>query len=226
MSGLPKNLSLLVDWFPRAGFLWRRGQGSPRILRSDFRDAVVRRAIAELLGDGGAKIRKRDAQDLVANALAVAAKTITDPEAGIRPEEGIIDFLERAAKFADLSQAIPENIWVELVYQIARARYEYECNTPAAQKKGDEDRLTGLAHAIDDLVDGAGQHWDWTTLELYAYPHLMGEAADYEIDDSDNDDNAAAEDEEMADDEAEKMLPRRMEQLTIKDADGDVEMEL
>jgi hypothetical protein len=71
------------------------------------------------------------------------------------------------------------------------------------------------------------------TLELYAYPHLMGEAVDYEIDDSDHDgddgDAAATKDEEMADDdegEAERMLPRRMEELTIKDADGDVEMEM
>jgi hypothetical protein len=89
----------------------RRAQGSPRILRKDDRDANVRRAIVKLLGDGGAKIRKRDAMALVANAVAIAAKAITDPDVGIRPNEGIIDFLERSAKFADLSNEIPENIW-------------------------------------------------------------------------------------------------------------------
>jgi hypothetical protein len=48
---------------------------------------------------------------------------------------------------------------VELVYQVARARNEYLRKVPAAQQQGQKDRLTALAHAIDDLVAAAGQHW-------------------------------------------------------------------
>jgi hypothetical protein len=66
------------------------------------------------------------------------------------------------------------------------------------------------------------------TLEFYAYPHLMGEAADYEIEDTDSDseddDVKSDKDPEMAEDEAHKELPDRMEDLTIEDSDGDVEM--
>ncbi|KAK4151052.1 hypothetical protein C8A00DRAFT_45677 [Chaetomidium leptoderma] len=221
MSAIPK--SVLLDWFPRAGFRWRRGQGSPRILRASARDGIVQRAISELCGGRATKVRKRDAQTLVVNALAITATTIKDAESGLRPGEGIIDFLERSAKFSDLPNAIPEDVWVELVYQIAHARNEYERYTPKAQKDGAADQLTALAFAIDDLVDAAGDAWDWMSLEFYAYPHLMGEAADYEIDSSgDEDDDSKAE--KMDADEPEKELPQRMEKLTIKDADGDVEM--
>ena len=118
MAGFPtKNFNLLVDWFPRAGFRWRRAQGSPRILRSDARDAVVRRAIIEVhLGgnssssDGG-RIRKREAQDLVVDSVATMARMINDAEQGIRPGEDIIEFLERSAQFSDLSKAIPGDVW-------------------------------------------------------------------------------------------------------------------
>jgi hypothetical protein len=48
---------------------------------------------------------------------------------------------------------------VELVYQIAHARNEYERKTPTAQKEGDANQLTNLAYAIDDLVKVAGYHW-------------------------------------------------------------------
>ena len=109
MSGLAKVL--LVEWFPRAGFRWRRGQGSPRILRSDSHDAVVQRAIIELHGGKGGGVRKRDAQALVVEALETMAGAINDPDCGIRPGEGILDFLERAARFAELSGAIPEDVW-------------------------------------------------------------------------------------------------------------------
>jgi hypothetical protein len=68
-------------------------------------------------------------------------------------------------------------------------------------------------------------------LEFYAYPHLMGESVDYEIDDledeSDSDsDDKEKEDGKKADEEANKELPKRMEGLEITDADGVVEMEL
>jgi hypothetical protein len=111
MLGLPEVL--LLEWFPRAGFRWRGRQGSPRILRSDARDGIVRRAVIELHdGEGnGRRVRKRDAQALVVDALETVAGAINDPDCGIRPGEGILDFLERAAKFAELSGAIPEDVW-------------------------------------------------------------------------------------------------------------------
>ncbi len=69
------------------------------------------------------------------------------------------------------------------------------------------------------------------SLQFYAYPHLMGEEVDYEIDDEDDDTAGAREekdeDVEMGDEEeeeVEKELPRRMEALEIIDEDGDVEM--
>ncbi len=93
---------------------------------------------------------------------------------------------------------------------------------------------------------------DWATLEFYVYPHLMGEAVDYEIDESDeyedddnNDDKNSSSsnndnrversaDSEMAVedplatavDAAAEELPGRMQGLQIArvDEDGDVEM--
>ncbi len=76
------------------------------------------------------------------------------------------------------------------------------------------------------------------TLELYAFPHLMGEAAEYEIDEEDNDEGPTPdvtgseniEDVEMGGQDAEASnealteLPRRMADLTVVDEDGDVEM--
>lgn len=56
------------------------------------------------------KVRKRDAQNMVVNALKITAKAINDAETGICPNEGIIEFLSRAAKFSELGQAIPEDI--------------------------------------------------------------------------------------------------------------------
>lgn len=110
MSSLPGNFDLLVDWFPREGFRWQRGKGSPRLLRSDARDDVVRRAIIDLLGDGG-KFRKREAQSVLADSVASTAKIIKDGEHGIRPEEDIIDFLERSAQLSDLSKEVPGDVW-------------------------------------------------------------------------------------------------------------------
>jgi hypothetical protein len=107
MSYIPK--AVLLNFFPRAGFRWRRGQGSPRILRSGRRDDVVRRAVRELLGGGD--MDKRSVQDLVVTALVAVTTAINDPSAGIRPSEGIIDFLERSAQLSALGQALPEDIW-------------------------------------------------------------------------------------------------------------------
>jgi hypothetical protein len=111
MSGPPNHGALLADLFPQAGFRWRRSQGSRRLLRSGSRDAIVRRAIEDLLGRDGRRIRQPEAQKLVVKSLATAAKTLNDDESGIRPAEGIIDFLERSAEFAELSQAIPKDVW-------------------------------------------------------------------------------------------------------------------
>lgn len=110
MSGLGKVL--LVEWFPRAGFRWRRNQGSPRILRSNARDAIVQRAIIDLRGGEGkgGKVRKRDAQALVVEAIKTTTAAMTDANVGIQPQEGIIDFLARAAKFSELSAALPEDV--------------------------------------------------------------------------------------------------------------------
>ena len=107
MSGLGKIL--LVEWFPRAGFRWRGKQGSPRILRSNARDGLVQRAIIGV--HGGGKVHKRDAQALVVEALETAVGAINGPDCGIRPGEGILDFLERAAQFAELSRALPADVW-------------------------------------------------------------------------------------------------------------------
>jgi hypothetical protein len=49
---------------------------------------------------------------------------------------------------------------VELVYQIAWARYEYERRKPKAWKDGFRNQLTELAHAIDRLMQAAGDRWD------------------------------------------------------------------
>ncbi|GAB1317414.1 hypothetical protein MFIFM68171_07624 [Madurella fahalii] len=200
---------VLFNWFPRAGFCWRRRQGSPRILRSDARDAIVQRAIISLHG-GNTKVRKRDARTMIVNALEVIGKTLKDADSGIRPEEGIVEYLGRAASFSEPSQAIPEDSWIELVYQIVWARNEYERHTPAAQKNGDRDQLTALAFAADDLLRAAGSYWDWLALEFYegsgdekeeppALVRRMGAGGD-------------------------KDLPEKMRKLNIQDADGGIEM--
>jgi len=109
MSDIPPVV--LLDLFPRAGFCWRRGQGSPRILRASARDGLVQRAIGDLCGDDGGRVRKRDAQWLVVDAVDAATDMIKHAVHGIRPDEGIIDFLERAAQFSDLGKAIPDDVW-------------------------------------------------------------------------------------------------------------------
>ncbi|KAH6847151.1 hypothetical protein B0I37DRAFT_374371 [Chaetomium sp. MPI-CAGE-AT-0009] len=244
----------LLDYFPRAGFCWRRGQGSPRILRSDKRDAVVQRALIMVNDGGEVKLRKREAQRLVVGAVDLVAAKINDAEHGIRLSEGIIDYLERSADFCELSRAIGPEVWTELLFQIAEARNKYERETPKAQKEGDRDQLTALAFAIDGLVAATGSRWDWMSLEFYVYPHLVGEAADYEIDESGDeseeeadadaaddgdDDEGMGKDQDLPrqmgglnlrdagsdeEDEEDMDLPRQMEGLSVLDADGDVQM--
>jgi hypothetical protein len=108
MSGVAKVT--LYHLMPRAGFRWRRGQGSPRILRSDARDAIIQRAIIDTHSGGETRVRKRDAQKLLVDALATITK-INDQEHGIRLGEGIIDFLEWSTQFSEVSKAIPEDVW-------------------------------------------------------------------------------------------------------------------
>ena len=81
------------------------------------------------------------------------------------------------------------------------------------------------------------------SLEMYSFPHLMGEAADYEIDeeeDEEEDDDEETspagiggegmEDVEMGGEdarakiEADTELPRHMANLSVVDTDGDVDM--
>ncbi|KAK3899276.1 hypothetical protein C8A05DRAFT_18261 [Staphylotrichum tortipilum] len=248
---MPSPTIFLLDFFPCAGFRWCRGQGSPRVLRSESRDAVVFWALVDLVGGGGVRIRKQDVQPAVVGALATTAKVATDGNHGNRPGEGVIDFLLRAAKFSEFASSIPGDIWVELVYQIANARNEYKRRTGEAQQLGEASQLTALSFAIDDLIDAVRNSWDWATLVLYVYPYLMGEAVDYEIDededeDKDNDeeemevagDNMVAPTEGSADSEmaveedalaaaGENVvgeLPSRMARLQIIDEDGDAEM--
>lgn len=102
----------LPDFFPRAGFRWRRGQGSPRVLRSGPRDAVVFRALVDLAGGGGGvRMRKRDAQRVVVAAVATTARLAGDDEHGVRAGEDAVDFLLRAAGFSELARALPGDVW-------------------------------------------------------------------------------------------------------------------
>jgi hypothetical protein len=89
----------------------RRRQGSPRILRSDNRDAAVQRALIAANGEGGLRIRKRGAQRLVVGAVALVAEKINEAESGMRPNEGIIEYLERSADFSELSRAMGPEVW-------------------------------------------------------------------------------------------------------------------
>lgn len=109
MSSIPAVV--LLDFFPRAGFRWRGGQGSPRVLRSNSRDGLVQRAIGDLCGDSDGKISKRDVQVLVVDSVTRTAEKFNDSQVGIRPGEGIVEFLERSAQFSVLSRSIPENVW-------------------------------------------------------------------------------------------------------------------
>jgi hypothetical protein len=96
-----------------AGLLWKRRQSVPRILRSSERDALVLLALFTV--QGGKKFRRREANVLIANAVDIAAKTINDEDAGMRPEEGILEYLARAGTFSEFGQALPENIWSVLL---------------------------------------------------------------------------------------------------------------
>ncbi|KAL2019332.1 hypothetical protein VTK56DRAFT_9712 [Thermocarpiscus australiensis] len=81
MSGRPRDI--LFFWFPRAGFVWRHARHAPRICRNDVRDAIIQRALIGLHGAGGVgarvRVKKRDAQNMVVNALKITAQTINDP---------------------------------------------------------------------------------------------------------------------------------------------------
>ncbi|KAH6623743.1 hypothetical protein F5144DRAFT_551232 [Chaetomium tenue] len=177
---MPAPRMLLFDFFPRAGFLWRRWQGSPRILRSSSRDTVVQRALIVTSG-GRVGLRRRDAQRLMVGAVNLVAEKING-ESGIRPDEGIIEYLEQSANFSELSKAIGPEVWTELIFQMADARSKYKRRTPQALQDSDSNQVTTLALAVDGLLAAAGDRWDWLALEFYAYPHLMGEEMDYEID--------------------------------------------
>ena len=80
-------------------------------------------------------------------------------------------------------------------------------------------------------------------LEMYSFPHLMGEAADYEIDEDEDDEEEddeetspagiggeGMEDVEVGGEdarakiEADTELPRHMANLSVVDTDGDVDM--
>ncbi|KAK3899277.1 hypothetical protein C8A05DRAFT_37114 [Staphylotrichum tortipilum] len=180
----------LATWFPRAGFRWRRGPnqpGSSRILRSKQRDNIVRDVILHIVGHGGRTISKSRALELIVHAVAAAAKAVAgyyrDDKAGARAGglDDLVEVLERERGEAELSRAIPGDVWVELVYQIAHARREYKRQTTTSVQQGAEQY--GLAKAIDNRANAAGSHWDWIALEFAAYPHFIGEPVDYVVDD-------------------------------------------
>lgn len=67
--------------------------------------------MVDLLDGWGVRVRKRDVQNLVVEAVDTMTKLINDCEVGIRSDEGILDFLSRAAQFFDLSKSIPDDVW-------------------------------------------------------------------------------------------------------------------
>lgn len=70
---------------------------------------MVQRALTVTSG-GGVGLRRRDAQRLMVGAINLVAEKING-ESGIRPDEGIIEYLERSADFSELSKATGPEVW-------------------------------------------------------------------------------------------------------------------
>jgi len=121
--------AMLIDLFPRAGFHWKHTRGGPpRIMCRDSRDAKVQRALIELsksssspcvrsrdlhtLVDGPErKMKKRDAQVIIVDAINTVAEAYASPQHAIRASEGILRFLGRASTFCKLASMMPQDVW-------------------------------------------------------------------------------------------------------------------
>ncbi|KAK4229268.1 hypothetical protein QBC38DRAFT_497797 [Podospora fimiseda] len=82
------------------------------ILRNDHRDALIQSALIDLhVGDSECfvRLRKRDAQAIVVNAINMITKGLEEGQ--IKADEGIIDFLERAAEWSELGRNLYKEIW-------------------------------------------------------------------------------------------------------------------
>ncbi|KAK3990927.1 hypothetical protein QBC44DRAFT_393864 [Cladorrhinum sp. PSN332] len=76
----------------------------------------------------------------------------------MKDNEGMIEFLERAAEWSELGRSLGGEIWIELVYQIVWARDQFVRKAPMEEQDGVKDQLTALAYAADNLLDAAGTH--------------------------------------------------------------------
>ncbi|KAK5659247.1 hypothetical protein OQA88_1339 [Cercophora sp. LCS_1] len=227
MSG-PIAGNLLARLLPRLGFHWKQGQGSPRIMRNDARDALIQRALIDINGPEQ-MLKKKEARELLTNAVTTVATLAADSEHGMAPGEDILDFLGRAQQYTKFAGTIEEDVWIELIYQLVSARERYEEEVPAARRAGDRELLTALAHAIDQLVAVVGSRWDRFSLEFFVFPGLMGESADYSDSEEEEDDEDKMEEggEEMEKEEEKderEELAARVEDMVLHDADGDIEM--
>ncbi|KAK4162426.1 hypothetical protein QBC43DRAFT_291039 [Cladorrhinum sp. PSN259] len=146
---------VLAKLFPRAGFCWQHGR--LRILRNNARNAMVYRAIVDSFAPG-TYVRKREAMALVTEAVEHTVEVMGDPHRGIKPDEGIIDFLERAAELSALGAGLDTDVWVELMYQIVWARQTYKSTVPLVEQHANHDQLSALAFAADKLRNAAATH--------------------------------------------------------------------
>ncbi|KAK0725031.1 hypothetical protein B0H67DRAFT_120166 [Lasiosphaeris hirsuta] len=204
-ASIASRVQVLADILPEVGFKWKTTRrGAPKVMRSEDREEDVYEVMMYLFRNKQTKKSRKyrpRPEDIASNALAVLNQAFKGGDNGFRPEEDILDFLGRAQGFVPLAAELTEDVWIEFVYQLVAARERYIHEVPGKQRYKDLRKLTGLADEVDWMLRTAGRKWDRLTLEIIAYPHLMGEESDYEISDDDEDSEESGEDDGEEDSE-------------------------
>ncbi|KAK4203210.1 hypothetical protein QBC40DRAFT_251436 [Triangularia verruculosa] len=166
-------------WFPTVGFIWQNGNRSSKIsvLRTAERNSTLMRAIAKAARHGRTT-RQSDAEQLLVETFECVARM----RRGSLAREHILDFLSGVREGCILGRELPENMWIELMYQVVWARDEYLRKTSKARQDAERSQVPELARAADNLLKACnenGNAWEWASLEMMAYPNeLLGELSD------------------------------------------------
>jgi hypothetical protein len=62
-------------------------------------------------GGNESRVKKRDAQAVIVDAINAVAEAYASPQHAIRASEGILRFLGRANTYCKLASLIPQDVW-------------------------------------------------------------------------------------------------------------------
>ncbi|KAM7205182.1 hypothetical protein V8F20_003319 [Naviculisporaceae sp. PSN 640] len=179
----------LFNVLPRLGFVWPRGLGFPRILRTDGRDAAVWAAVVALAGVRlGRPLRRREALPVLESAFGELAVLSAGGEYGLEQSD-IVSWLfgVRRSGRIPLASAINANTWVEFVMRVVDARLKYKRTVTPVIQAGNQQNLSGFAREVDRFWSIIEQKWlrDTVFLMMVDEPDLFGESLDWDGDEED-----------------------------------------